>query len=160
MNPDAIVSRGNPPWCPTKEATDVDALHAWDAPLIGTFELRGETVLFACLTGAMSTLNVWGYVPLTNEQVEELDGLDFESTEDLEDWAHGQFVGRKVCLALADEDRIVRWTPDEVDDEGVLASCIRFMDLAFSDTKHQSSRRSVTQARADATRRELELNPS
>lgn len=160
MNPDAVVTCGLPPWAPSSRARNINAVHAWDVPLIGTFDLDGSTILFACLTGAMSSISAWGYVPVSRVEAKELAVLPADTTADLEAFVHGMFVGRVATLALANEDAIYTWTTDSVDESGVLEACTRFMDLEIHRLKsdHDQARR-AEQARADATRRVLELEP-
>jgi hypothetical protein len=154
MNPDSIIVQGQIAWLPNPAANDLEALHVHDVPLIGTFELDGNVIVYACLTGAMSRTSVWAYVELSDEAVKELDGLDVDTTEQLEEWAHHQFVGRTAAFAMARDGLVGHWSTDEVDERGVLEGCVRFMDLEL--TQHDHKRR-AEQARADVTRRELEI---
>jgi hypothetical protein len=154
MNYDSIVVKGCAAWLPNKNASDLEALHVHDVPLIGTFELSGSVVLYACLTGAISHTSVWGYTELEPDAVGELDKLDVETTMELEEWAHLQFHGRPAAFALAVDGVVDHWSTGEVDERGVLEACIRFMDLELEHLTDK--RRRAEQARADATRRELE----
>lgn len=161
MNCDAIVVRGQLAWLPQEAASDLDPLHIHDVPLIGTFELHGQRILFDCLTGATSRINIWAYVPLEAEALTKSDDADFADTAELESWAHDQFVGRDAAFAVARDFEIKHWSVDRVGDDGVLPTAIRFMEMVLAKTQGRSAptarqKRRAEQARADATRQVLE----
>lgn len=161
MNCDAVVVRGQSAWLPNRSATDLDALHVHDIPLIGTFVLGRETMLFACLTGATSVSSIWGYTALDASALTELESSDFETTEALEEWAHQHFIGNRAALAWARDGVVFRWSSDDIDAGGVLEAAVRFMDLQLaqihqSDETPKTKQRRAAQARADATLKVLE----
>ena len=169
MNCDGIAIKGFLAWEPNRRATEMEALHFHDIPLIGTFEQGDCTVLFSCLTGAAARTSIWAYTPLGEAEVTDLEAFDCESTEELETYTHSLFSGREVVFASVAEGRINRWTPLQVaDDEMVLSAAVRFMNGLIAETegrissserkRDEAARRlkQAEQARADATRQVLE----
>ena len=163
MNCDALVRKGREPWLPHGSAEDLTILHLNDFPLIGVFTVDGQhRVLFACLTGATSKTNVWAYAEIADSDEADLLGTDFASTADLEEAVHEVFVGRRAVLAIAHDGEIKEWTADDVDDEGVTAASIRYMDMSIarmraSRRRKAAAHRRAEQGRADVTREALEL---
>ena len=154
MNCDAIVKKHLAPWAPNREARNLDALHVHDFPLIGTFELGDDTILFACLTGAMSRSNVWAYTCLSETQRQALDAFDAETTEELEQFVHSLFEGNRAAFALALDGEVREWSAGDVaTDQHVMDVAITFMDNTIKASR--SSKRKAAQARADVTREAL-----
>lgn len=161
MNLDTVVVSGLPAWLPNRGAEGLDALHVHDFPLIGTFQISGETVLFACITGATSRRSVWGYTVLDAAGIRDAAEGEFDTTEDLEEWARDQFVGKTGVFALVRECEIHHWSTEDVTEEGVLDAAIRFMDtelaaMQSANPKQGTAQRKAAQARADATLSVLE----
>jgi hypothetical protein len=117
MNHDSLVQRGYLPWSPRAEASDLDVWHEYETPLVGTFVLRGTTVLFTVIGDAGTRLSVWAYVCLTDDEAEAASTVEFGSAEELQAYANELFMSRKVVFALADDLLIDRWSPLFVKDE-------------------------------------------
>lgn len=152
MNYDTIAAKGFVPWLPNAEASDLDAMHAHDVPLLGTFKMGRRTILFDCVTGYTDIANVWAYTEINED---ELRGLckSCSSLEELQDAAAETFTNQTAAVAFAYHDKITEWSRCEVDERGILSAVLEFMDQALHTEKLKSR---PTQERVDATARTLE----
>lgn len=111
MNLDSLIKRGQPPWRPKLEATDLEVWHEYEIPLIGTFRLNEQLVLFTQVMESDRGLSAWAYVCLG---AEDLSGVEFVSIDEMRDFVEAKFLGREAVLALAKDDLLGQWTRQTV----------------------------------------------
>ncbi|MER5645569.1 hypothetical protein [Streptosporangium sp. NPDC002524] len=115
MNLDSMIKRGQFPWQPRPEATELDVWHEYEIPLTGTFRLSGHLVLFTQVLESSHGLSAWAYVRLEPEEGDEASTITFASTDEMREFVEDRFQGREVVLTLAKDDRIIdRWTRSRV----------------------------------------------
>ncbi|TDW18581.1 hypothetical protein [Kribbella kalugense] len=127
MNADNLVKRGCKPWLPSAEATDLDVWHMYEIPTVGTFRTRGGDLVLFAVVGDLDPereVTVWAYTKIDEAMV---DGLEFDTTAELHEWARQRFAGVHVVYALALDLAVERWSP--VENPGDLHSgAVEFMD--------------------------------
>src|SRR5260370_20710878 len=67
MNLDALVKRGEVPWCPSPDATDCDAWLVVDHPRAGTFRIGSDLGLFTVVSDNDGDLSLWAYAPVQGD---------------------------------------------------------------------------------------------
>ncbi len=127
MNLDTLVKQGCMPWTPAPGVHGVDIWHEYDIPTIGTFRTsEGNSVLFTLVGEPDDRLTVWAYKSLSSEDAAKQEREPYDSTTDLDESVGKMFVGRHTIFALADDLKIIHWTPTEVG-AGVLESATEFL---------------------------------
>jgi hypothetical protein len=122
VNLDALVTQGQLPWSPNSDASDLDVWYEYESPRVGTFTVRGATVLFSAVDGVEGRLSVWAYTCLAAGEARDLETKTFASLSGLRQFVQKIFDGRQLVLALADDLVITSWTAPE--DQGG-AGCTR-----------------------------------
>ena len=141
MNLDAIVERGCVPWSPSSLVADLEVWQAYEVPLVGTFTLGGQTILFSVVGDADASMLVYAYVPLTVD----VSDRTFVDAAELGRFVNEQFDGQKCVIALAPDARLDRWSVVLV--EGSLyAAANQHLDAVLAQMKaqHQSADRFKT----------------
>lgn len=118
--------RGRLPWSPNPAVTDLDVWHEYEVPLVGTFRMDDQTVLFALVGDPNDDLTVWAYRCLSPEEAAAADDLAFESVGELGEHVERMFAHREAVLALAGDLLIREWTPAQVED-GLLPAALVFL---------------------------------
>ncbi|MEU4538573.1 hypothetical protein AB0G15_27370 [Streptosporangium sp. NPDC023825] len=118
MNLDLMIKRGQFPWRPRPEATELDVWHEYEIPLTGTFRLGGQPVLFTQVLESSHGLSAWAYVCLEPEEGDEASMITFASTDEMREFVEAKFRGREAVLTLARDDRIIdQWTRSRVKED-------------------------------------------
>ena len=149
MNLDALIKKGSLPWTPSPSVHDVDVWHEYDIPTAGTFRTgAGAQVLFTLIGEPEDRLTVWAYTCLSSEDADRL-GREpsFASIADLEASLGRVFAHHRAVFVLADNLKISRWTPLDVD-AGIVESATEFL---------QGIRASLATTSAPGTRFRAEL---
>jgi hypothetical protein len=133
MNLDKLVQRGRLPWSPTPAVTDLDVWHEYEVPLVGTYRLENQVVLFTVMGDPSEDFTVWAYRILSPGDVSALEDLQFESLDELRTYAHELFLHQPAVLALAGDLQIREWGPVRVDD-GLLSAAVRFLKAIVEAT--------------------------
>ena len=126
MNHDRLVQRGHLPWSPNAAATDLNVWHEYEIPLVGTFCLDGQTVLFTLVGDPDDDLTVWAYRCLSAEEAQVADDLTFDSGGELNEYVARLFADHEAVLALAGDLHISEWTRSEVEDD-LLPAAVTFL---------------------------------
>lgn len=151
MNLDFLVKRGRLPWCPGPMAVDVDVWHEYEIPLIGTFRVNDDLVIFTQVLESPHDLSVWAYacVDLADNDV------TFDSVEELRRFVEDRFMGREAVLALAKDGRIGdHWTRIDVT-EGLVAAVETFLNGVISSVADPERRVRAKLAGLEAAESEL-----
>jgi hypothetical protein len=109
MNLDALVKRGEVPWCPSPDATECDAWHVWDHPRAGTFRIGPDLVLFTVVTDNDDDLSVWAYVPVQADAERSFADVRFATGPELGEFISAQFADRLAVFAVASDLLVARW---------------------------------------------------
>lgn len=117
MNLDAIVTRGMLPWAPSKDATSLDVWLEYEVPLIGTFVVAGETVLFRAIGDATEKASVWAYTWLSATEAKDAASREFETAAEMRLYAEALFTRREAAFALAHGLKIRHWSRRAVQDD-------------------------------------------
>lgn len=162
MNLDALIRKGRLPWNPRGEATDPDVWHEYEIPLVGTFRIDGDLVLFTQVLESSQRFSVWAYVCPSSTEIEEISTMTFTSVDDLRDYVERVFQGREAVLALARDDRIIgHWTRAEITGDGLVAAVESFLnDILKSVNAVQDTERRVLAKLAGLEATESELTPA
>ena len=115
MNMDTLVQKGQRPWWPSPRVRGVDVWHEYDIPTAGVLELEHCSVLFTVVGETDERLSVWAYTSLTEDERHSLANLQVNSIQDLRDLVDDTFEGRDAVFALADDLKVVRWSPVRVE---------------------------------------------
>lgn len=126
MNHDRLVQRGHLPWSPNPDIGDLDVWHEYEVPLVGTFRLDGQVVLFALIGDPDDELTVWAYRCLSAEEAALVNDLVLETVEELNAHVERLFTQHRAVLVLARDLRIQRWTPTEIEDD-LLSAAVGFL---------------------------------
>jgi hypothetical protein len=110
MNLDAVVTCGRLAWLPSEDAESQAQWHFWNHPHVGTFTSKGGTVLYAIVDGVEERMSVWAYACLEPDKARALDGVTFDSREDMNAILHEVFASHRLVLALADDSFITHWS--------------------------------------------------
>jgi hypothetical protein len=140
MNLDSLIKRNQLPWRPRPEVEDLDVWHEYEIPLVGTFRLRDEIVLFTqVVENSHSNFSAWAYVCLNTAESEDFEELSFPNVDELRSFIEGIFADREAVLALAKGDRIDHWTRKEV--RGSLLSAVEeFLNDVIYEAVHRTTR--------------------
>lgn len=136
MNLDAIVTRGRLPWSPSKDAASLDVWLEYEVPLVGTFEVAGQTVLFRAIGDATENTSVWAYVCLSAAEADDAASREFESAVEMRKYTEELFANSEAVFALAHDLKIRRWSRREVQDN-VLESVNGFLGEVLKSMREQ-----------------------
>lgn len=131
MNLDTLVRRGERPWLPLPEATDLDVWMEYGHPRIGTFRVGPDLVMFATAYDVDDDrLSVWAYVPVPREPEALTREAEFATPEELRTFIGNMFAGRQAVFALADNNAVARWSTRDVnnDEDGLTSAAADFLD--------------------------------
>jgi len=104
MNLDALVTKGRLPWSPSPDAHDPDVWYTYEYPRVGTFTVKGVTVLFDVFGGVETEMTtVWAYAALEPSEADELAEVSFDSVTELQEFVQEKLNGRQLVFALADD---------------------------------------------------------
>ncbi|MFF5109984.1 hypothetical protein [Streptosporangium sp. NPDC000509] len=118
MNLDLMIKRGQFPWRPRPEATELDVWHEYEIPLTGTFRLNDQSVLFTQVLESSHGLSAWAYVCLEPEEADQTSVITFASADEMREFVEATFRGREAVLTLAKDDRIIdQWTRNRVEED-------------------------------------------
>jgi hypothetical protein len=109
VNLDGLVKVGRSPWRPNDDVSELDVWHMDDVPTLGTFSFAGDVWLFSVVVDVEERTTVWGYVPLTPEDLDALGSATFATMAEVQAFADEAFADREITLAGADEFVIERW---------------------------------------------------
>lgn len=131
MNLDTLVRRGERPWLPLPDATDLDVWMEYGHPRVGTFRVGPDLVMFATAYDVDDDrLSVWAYVPVPRELEALIREAEFAAPGELRTFISNMFAGRQAVLAIADNNAVARWSTRDVnnDDEGLISAAADFLD--------------------------------
>jgi len=131
MNLDSIVVREHSPWLPNDSASDLDVWQADDVPVLGTFRMADDVVLFVAMMGVDNgSYTYWGYVPLTPTEVSDAANLVCDSMDEL--WTHvaRYFDGRQVIFADATDFELDGMKTEFSSEKGMFKSLIQHLQWA------------------------------
>ena len=157
MNLDGVLRVGHAPWLPSPSATDLDAWHVYDIPLIGTFRHEGQVVLFTAMDDADADVSVWTYCALTPEQAQAAEDVTYEDTAGMLAAVEEICDGKEVAVALAVDLEVKLWGRLRVE-SGLLAATRRFLEDIRANLASELSA-TVLRAEIQAGVRELEDVP-
>jgi len=126
MNRDKLVQPGRLPWSPVSAAVDLDVWHEHEVPLVGTYRLEEQVVLFTVVGDSSDDLTVWAYRCLSADEAATAEELSFDSVGELREHVEGLFVRREAVFALASDLIIEKWTPADIED-GLLSAAVTFL---------------------------------
>jgi hypothetical protein len=109
MNLDALVKRGEVPWCPSPDATDCDAWLVWDHPRAGTFRIGSDLVLFTVVSGNDGDLSVWAYAPVQGDVERAFADVRFETGPELGEFISAHFADQMAVFAVASNLLVAHW---------------------------------------------------
>jgi hypothetical protein len=131
VNLDTLVRRGERPWLPLPDATDLDVWMEYGHPRIGTFRVGPDLVMFATAYDVDDDrLSVWAYVPVPRELEALTSEVEFATSGELRTFISKMFAGRQAVFAIADNDAVARWSTRDVnnDEEGLTSAAADFLD--------------------------------
>ncbi|MFG1878783.1 hypothetical protein ACGFIV_28445 [Sphaerisporangium sp. NPDC049003] len=135
MNLDSLIKRGQPPWRPRPDAGDLDVWHEYEIPLVGTFRVCSDLVMFTQVLETAKGLSAWAYTCVSVSDEDQLADVTFPSADELRSFVETLFRGREAVLVLARDDRIIaNWTRSLV--KGGL---VRTVEQFINDTMNQVS---------------------
>jgi len=149
---------GNLAWAAVTSVEGVEILDRFNGvPTLGMIKVDGGLHLFWRCLFYVSDVSAWMYVPLTAEDVAQLDRDDVDVLEGV---VFDSPADRYVTLAVAHENRLVferEWRlPRGMASEEVVPAATDFLDdamrIALDQDPIPSSRREVIQKAADAVR--------
>jgi hypothetical protein len=123
MNLDGLLRRGALPWSPNPDASGLRVWHAYDHPLVGTFTVGSEDVLFMLVADFDGRLSVWAYTPMTTGEAEDCRAREFRSVSDLRDFLEGFFRGRPMAFAMAADLLITQWSVTRDENKAGVYDC-------------------------------------
>jgi hypothetical protein len=106
MNLDALVKRGEVPWCPSPDATDCDAWLVVDHPRAGTFRVGSDLVLFTVVSDNDS---VWAYAPVQGDAEHLFADARFGTGPELGEFISAHFAGQMAVFAVASDLLVAHW---------------------------------------------------
>jgi hypothetical protein len=120
MSLDKFLRIGTPPWQPADEAEAVSVWHAYDTPLVGTFRILHQLVLFTVIEDTSNELTVWAYIPISGENEHLVSEGSFASVAKMREFIVSMFAGHEATFALAWNKRLWKWiTHTVLVEEGV-----------------------------------------
>jgi hypothetical protein len=134
VNLDALVTQGQLPWSPNSDASDLDVWYEYESPRVGTFTVRGATILFSAVDGVEGRLSVWAYTCLAAGEARDLETKTFASLSGLRQFVQKIFDGRQLVLALADDLVITSWTAPE-DQGGLYEVATAFLEQVLAQSR-------------------------
>src|SRR5260370_8219120 len=100
MNLDALVKRGEVPWCRSPDATDCDSWLVVDHPRAGTFRIGSDLVLFTVVSDNDGDLYVWAYAPVQGDAEHRFADARFGTGPELGDAISAPFPRQMAVSAL------------------------------------------------------------
>lgn len=126
MNHDKLVHRGHLPWSPNSAATDLDVWFEYEIPLVGTFRLEEQVVLFSIVGDPSQDFTVWAYRCLSSAEAAAAADIAFESHDELSAYVRDLFAHRLAVFALARDLQVGEWMPIEVERD-LLSAAVEFL---------------------------------
>lgn len=162
MNMDALVTHGRLPWVPNPDASDLEVWWMYQTPLVGRFTVGESFVVFTVLGDSTRRLSIWAYVPVDRSTIAEAEGREFGDVDELDNYVASLFEGRRAVIALANQYKIEKYEPVQVDDDGLLGAANRFLDhvleaMRGEDAPHRMTAERAQRAQLDAATHELEV---
>ena len=109
MNLDALVKRGEVPWCPSPDATDCDAWLVVDHPRAGTFRIGSDLVLFTVVSDNDGDLSVWAYAPVQGDVEHLFAEARFGTGPELGEFISAHFADQMAVFAVASDLLVAHW---------------------------------------------------
>lgn len=158
VNLDTLVRRGERPWLPLPDATDLDVWMEYGHPRIGTFRVGPDLVMFATAYDVDDdSLSVWAYVPVPRELEVPTREAEFATPGELRTFVSNMFSGRQAVFAIAHNDAVARWSTRDVDNDkdGLTSAAADFLDSLLRAMPLQSPAARLEAAVKTAEARDL-----